>query len=498
MASRAGRVAGFVLKHLLRAIWIATMILTPLFGFWLASSLAAYQNATQWLALLVGLLLFPILPVGWDLFFVWRRSKREDAGKPILTRIDRLVLRTLLVNGLFLGVTLYFAHATAFRAVAVRGDWMFDGYDGPIANTFRRGLLAFADKLDERRVTDDNRYGDSDKAPDPWEVKSKDEPEKPTTTPETPTGPADPSGWPMPVAVDPLVAEMPEAMQTSIDAVGSYLSSRFPDKKLRVKAIHDYVVQRLEYDYDALKLIEMGDYRNHPWPSQDAEDVFARKKAVCAGYSRLMVALGKAAGIEIMYVTGWIRDSQRRLALDETGQPDLEGVNHAWNAVKIDEHWYLIDATWNDPTGGTPTTTYLFTPPKLMTYDHLPEDPAWQLRADPITLGDFVRQPLLSPSIGEYGLALVSPTRSQTTVDGEAEIVLENPRAAKISAVARLGGEKSGNDTRCKVSTANGQSRIKCALASGEWDVQMFAAHSADAHGRYRLDYVGSILFNSH
>src|SRR5687767_6281404 len=108
MASRAGKAAGLVFVHLLRALWVATMVLTPLFGFWLASSLAAYQNATQWLALLVGLLLFPLLPVGWELFYAWRRRRQETPKKAILTRLDRLVLRTLVINGVFLVCMMYF------------------------------------------------------------------------------------------------------------------------------------------------------------------------------------------------------------------------------------------------------------------------------------------------------------------------------------------------------------------------------------------------------
>src|SRR5512142_229184 len=133
MASRAGTVALFVLKTVLRVAWVSTMVLVPLFGFWLASSLAAYHNASPWLAALFGLALFPILPIGWDLFFRWRRSK-QPPKKPILTPLDRLVLRTLVVNGLFIGGMLYFARATAFHALAVRGDWMLDGCDGSAAN----------------------------------------------------------------------------------------------------------------------------------------------------------------------------------------------------------------------------------------------------------------------------------------------------------------------------------------------------------------------------
>ncbi len=502
MGARPAQLAWLVVRHVLRAVWVAAMVLTPLFGFWLASSLAAYQNATQWFALLVGLLLFPILPVGWELFHAWR-MRRQPERKAILTRLDRLVLRTLLVNGLFLAGMLYFAHGTAFRALAVRGDWMLDGHDGPIARTMRGWLLGFADRLDRRTAVDDDRYGDSDQAPDPRELEpAEDEPAPGEPTPTgDPAAPRDPSAWPLPVAPDPAVVDMPEEAQTSIETVGAYLATRFTDKKQLVKAIHDYVVTRMQYDDAALAKIEAKDYANTP--SQEAEAVFARRAAVCAGYAKLMVALGKAAGVEIAYVTGWIRDAQRRLAVDDAGVPDLAGVRHAWNAVKLDDRWYLIDATWDDPTGGKPTTTYLFTPPGLMAYDHLPEDSAWQLVADPISLGDFVRQPLLSPSIGEYGLSLVEPTRSQISVEGEATIVLDNPHGAAISAVARRDGEQASDAstrTRCKVVTAAKRTRITCDLSEGEFEIQMFAAHEAAtrAAGGYSLAYVGSILVNSH
>src|SRR4051812_36997402 len=131
MASRAGTVAVFVLKTVLRILWVSTMVLTPLFGFWLASSLAAYHNATQWLSLLVGLLLFPILPVGWELFYVWRKARKKSTSPAILTGLDRIVLRTLIINGLFLGGMMWQGKQEALHAITVRGDWMFDGHDGP-------------------------------------------------------------------------------------------------------------------------------------------------------------------------------------------------------------------------------------------------------------------------------------------------------------------------------------------------------------------------------
>jgi len=487
MASRASGAALLIGKSIGRAIWVSLMVLTPLFGFWLASSLAAYHNASQWLSLLVGLLLFPILPFAWDLFFVWRRSKRSPA-RAILTRLDRLVLRTLVINGLFLGGMMWQARHESFRALAVRGDWMLDSFEGPTVERVRGMLLGFADRFD-RRTKVKERYGKSDDAP--ADVKPNDETPKPSE-------PTKPGEWPLPATIDPIVSAMPESEQASIESVGGYLAAHITDKRQLVKAIHDYVITRMHYDYDALKAIQSN---ANNIPEQTAEAVFARRAAVCEGYARLMIALGKAAGIEIAYVTGFIRDSTRRLAIsddpwDTSSRDALEGVMHAWNAVELDGKWYLIDATWDDPTGHDTTTTYLFTPPKLMAYDHFPEDAKWQLRSDPITLGDFVRQPLLSPSIGTYGLSLVSPTRSQITVSGEATIVLDNPDGAEVMATARHDGTRDSHGKECAVAKGK-RTTITCHLGNGEYEVQLFATHARHATGAYSLDYVGSILVNS-
>src|SRR5262249_50555408 len=158
----------------MRGAWISAMVLIPLFGFWLASSLAAYNNASQWFSLVVGLLLFPLVPVGWDLFFVWRRSKRPPRPA-ILTRLDRLVMRTLIVNAIFLGGMMYFARHTAFRSLAPRGDCFLDGRNGVVAETIRDWLLGFGDRFDRRSEAD--HYGKSDDASD---VKPPQPPPPPT------------------------------------------------------------------------------------------------------------------------------------------------------------------------------------------------------------------------------------------------------------------------------------------------------------------------------
>ncbi|HSN30165.1 MAG TPA: transglutaminase domain-containing protein [Kofleriaceae bacterium] len=473
-----------ILWTVTRLLWTAAMIAAPLFGFWLASSLAAYQNASQWLALLVGLALFPILPVGWELFYAWRRSRKKVPPKQILTRLDRLVLRTLIINALFLGGMLGFARQTALHAVAQRGDWMFDGYSGSVAQTFRGWLLGLADQLESHHP--EQHFGTSDKAP-----------EKPEAPPQKPPGeqpaPGEPPVWPQPEAADPAVVNMPDEVQRSIETVGAYLRDHFPDPRARTKAIHDYVVLRLTYDEATFHAII--DHSGEPAP-QDAESVFAARTGVCEGYARLMVALGKASDVEIAYVAGSIRDAQRRVADGDeaTVKAALEGYGHAWNAVKLDGRWELIDATWDDPTGGAPRlrSTYLFVPPRLMLLNHLPDSPAWQLVDHPMSPGEFVRQPMMSPDIGRYGLTLLDPTRAQVSVAGEIAITLDNPQKAAVMADVRLDGSR-GEGKSCEVASVDRRTLVHCKLGDGAYEIELFAGEP----GAMQLEYVGSLLANS-
>lgn len=68
---------------------------------WVASSLAAHHDGPLWATLLAGLLCFPLLPVAWELASIWRHSAAAQPAARVFTTFDRLVLRTLAINGVF-------------------------------------------------------------------------------------------------------------------------------------------------------------------------------------------------------------------------------------------------------------------------------------------------------------------------------------------------------------------------------------------------------------
>ena len=77
----------------------------------------------------------------------------------VLTLWDRLVLRTLAVNLVFMGGLVWYTPETIYSALSARGDWMLEGVDAPWADAARAKLHEAAERfewLHER--THENKY----------------------------------------------------------------------------------------------------------------------------------------------------------------------------------------------------------------------------------------------------------------------------------------------------------------------------------------------------
>jgi transglutaminase/protease-like cytokinesis protein 3 len=97
----------------------------------------------------------------------------------------------------------------------------------------------------------------------------------------------------------------------------------------KVKAIHDYIINRVSYDTTLI--------------GNSAYDALINKSAVCEGYAMAAYRMFTEAGLEARIISGF-----------------GNGVPHAWNIVKVEGKWYNIDLTWDDPvtSNGTSVITY--------------------------------------------------------------------------------------------------------------------------------------------
>jgi transglutaminase/protease-like cytokinesis protein 3 len=133
------------------------------------------------------------------------------------------------------------------------------------------------------------------------------------------------------------VLALTPADETSPRAVGRFLAAREHDPWQLARAVHDYVADRIAYD--------VASYRAASIPPQDADTTFRTRLSVCAGYAALFEAVGRAAGSPSR--PSWAARGAWR---------QRHGRGHAWNAVKLDQRWHLVDTTWDAGTS-TPTAS---------------------------------------------------------------------------------------------------------------------------------------------
>lgn len=105
----------------------------------------------------------------------------------------------------------------------------------------------------------------------------------------------------------------------------------------KAKLVHDYVVNHTRYDGEAAEQFLKGE--DSDANAFMAYGVLINKKGVCQGYAEAVQILLSLAGIESDLVIGD--------AVDEEGTH----VPHMWNLVLIDNEYYMLDATWDDPVG---------------------------------------------------------------------------------------------------------------------------------------------------
>ncbi|MDH4471795.1 MAG: transglutaminase domain-containing protein [Fluviicola sp.] len=102
----------------------------------------------------------------------------------------------------------------------------------------------------------------------------------------------------------------------------------------KFEAIFAWVASNIQYDYRK--------YFSGKGNSSETNirRILRTKNAICFEYSALMDHLCALADIHNVTVTGYAKD--QLFDINDTIYFD----NHAWNAVQLDEQWYVYDVTW--------------------------------------------------------------------------------------------------------------------------------------------------------
>ncbi len=198
--------------------------------------------------------------------------------------------------------------------------------------------------------------------------------------------------------IDRHALAVPDSALESVKDLAEYLIKPAKNDLEKVRSIFRWITDNIAYDTNAYFSGRYGDL--------SARGVLRSGKSVCSGYSALFQSLCDIAEIETVTFRGY--------AKWYTYKPShvYSRTTHAWNAVKLENEWYLIDSTWGagNLKGRNFEKRYkdfwFLTPPNAAIFSHLPEDPKWQLLVEPIDMERFRVIPYLSDYFFAMGFSL--------------------------------------------------------------------------------------------
>ena len=186
------------------------------------------------------------------------------------------------------------------------------------------------------------------------------------------------------------------------------LTSNLNTDAERFRSIYKWVCNNIANDYslylknkhkrnrfknDSLKLKD--------WNTKFSKTLFSKllknKKTICTGYAYLVKTLSNLADLECEIVQGYGRVST-------TDIKNLDLPNHSWNAIKLNNKWYLCDPTWASGIPNTETNRFTFmyndgfflANPKLFAVNHFPIDQKWWLLDEDMpSFETFLASPIL-------------------------------------------------------------------------------------------------------
>ena len=123
-----------------------------------------------------------------------------------------------------------------------------------------------------------------------------------------------------------------EARQTATTQIEEKLAEYYEEidacstDEEKVRTIHDLMLENIDYASGGTTIYE----------------ALLQGEAQCEGYTELFQLLAAGAGISSIIVA------------------DIDTYCHAWNMVKLNGSWYVVDVTWDDPVDGDGSLYYLF------------------------------------------------------------------------------------------------------------------------------------------
>ncbi len=179
--------------------------------------------------------------------------------------------------------------------------------------------------------------------------------------------------------IDREMLNIPAGEAASTDSIAAYVRSHFHTEEDKVHAVYAWVANNIQYSTDSLHRVILNEDRD-----EKVSIAFRRKKGVCENFAAIFNDICIKSGLRSFVIDGYTN-------MDRSGNK----AGHAWNAVSINNKWYLYDATWdagfatNSGFAGQSGPQYFQLTPQEFIQSHIPFDPLFQFLNYPLTYQEF-------------------------------------------------------------------------------------------------------------
>jgi transglutaminase/protease-like cytokinesis protein 3 len=187
-----------------------------------------------------------------------------------------------------------------------------------------------------------------------------------------------------------------------------FIRTHFQEDSLRLRAAFIWITDNIDYDVEA--------WLKDDQAAGDIDYAVKKKKAICGGYANLLKYFCDKFSIENRVINGYARTERKDIYMQQSSLRS----NHAWNLVKINREWRLLDPTWAagfvvEPEIFPPyyvkffNEIYYFTPPEKFILNHYPLQPPMQMLPKPFQEKQYMRWPMFMSNYLTENITAIKP-----------------------------------------------------------------------------------------
>ncbi|RRB17708.1 transglutaminase domain-containing protein [Larkinella knui] len=290
--------------------------------------------------------------------------------------------------------------------------------------------------------------------------------------------------------IDSYARNAPDSYARSITSLSDYLTAPARTDMDKVRVIYAWMVSHIRYDMEAVNNRSSQKYYSE---FEYANRVLRQRKGLCTGYALLFKYLLKRAGVQAVNIRGYARTEDK-----EAGRP-VQVVDHEWNAVNIEDEWFLLDLAWAVTTGSEGSNDFYFlTPPEVFISQHFPTDSRWQFLDQPLSKSEFDRFPKLYDPYFQLGFGPDFPRDGQIRAQGIAELTLQNEQSLEYLCTVSRFGQSKGSEVLVKVTRYGNQHQLQFNVPMRGWSTLHIFARSRTNSRVKKYDCIASFsVYNS-